>query len=57
MSTLKLALNILAEATTTEISKKEKPNTFEATRKITNAAAMRQELHKKPLKRKQANPL
>ncbi|MCL2135844.1 MAG: Bro-N domain-containing protein [Candidatus Bathyarchaeota archaeon] len=34
MTTLELVLNMLGEATTTEISKKEKPNTFEANREV-----------------------
>jgi 1,6-anhydro-N-acetylmuramate kinase len=34
MSTLELVLNMLAEATTTEISKAAKPETFEENRKI-----------------------
>ena len=34
MSTLELVLNMLAEATTTEISKKEKPNTFEKNKAV-----------------------
>jgi hypothetical protein len=34
MTTLELVLNMLAEATTTELSKKEKPETFEENRKI-----------------------
>ena len=34
MSTLELVLNMLAEATTTEISRKEAPETFEENRKI-----------------------
>jgi hypothetical protein len=34
ITTLELVLNMLAEATTTEISKKEKPETFEENRKI-----------------------
>lgn len=34
MTNLELVLNMLAEATTTEISKERKPNTFEENRKI-----------------------
>jgi hypothetical protein len=34
MTTLELVLNMLAEATTTEISKEEKPNTFEEKREV-----------------------
>ena len=34
MSTLELVLNMLAEATTTEISKEEKPNTFEKNKSV-----------------------
>jgi len=34
MSTLELVLNMLAEATTTEISKEEKPNTFEKNKAV-----------------------
>ena len=34
MSTLELVLNMLAEATTTEISKEQKPKTFEENRKV-----------------------
>lgn len=34
MSTLELVLNMLAEATTTEISKEQTPQTFEENRKI-----------------------
>jgi len=34
MTTLELVLNMLAEATTTEISKEEKPNTFEENREV-----------------------
>jgi hypothetical protein len=34
MSTLELVLNMLAEATTTEISKKQKPETFEQNKRI-----------------------
>ena len=34
MSTLELVLNMLAEATNTEISKKEKPNTFEKNKAV-----------------------
>jgi hypothetical protein len=34
MSTLELVLNMLAEATTTELSKEQKPDTFEANRKV-----------------------
>lgn len=36
MSTLELVLNTLAEATTTEISKKEEPQTFEENMKVAN---------------------
>jgi hypothetical protein len=36
MTNLELVLNMLAEATTTEISKEKKPETFEANRKIAN---------------------
>ena len=34
MSTLELVLNMLAEATTTEISKQKKPETFEENRMV-----------------------
>lgn len=34
MTNLELVLNMLAEATTTEISKEKKPGTFEENRKI-----------------------
>jgi hypothetical protein len=34
MSTLEIVLNMLAEATTTEISKEEKPNTFDENKKV-----------------------
>jgi len=34
MSTLELVLNMLAEATTTEISKEERPNTFEKNKSV-----------------------
>jgi hypothetical protein len=34
MSNLELILNMLAEATTTEISKTEKPKTFDHSKKI-----------------------
>ena len=34
MTTLELVLNMLAETTTTELSKKEKPKTFEENRKV-----------------------
>jgi len=34
MTNLELVLNMLAEATTTEISKEKKPKTFEGNRKI-----------------------
>jgi hypothetical protein len=34
MTNLELVLNMLAEATTTEISKEKKPNTFKANRKV-----------------------
>ena len=34
MSTLELVLNMLAEATTTEISKEQKPKTFEENRAV-----------------------
>ena len=34
MSTLELVLNMLAEATTTEISKEQKPETFEENLKV-----------------------
>lgn len=37
MSTLELVLNMLAEATTTEYSRKEKPQTFEENKKIAKA--------------------
>ncbi|MDD7391670.1 MAG: hypothetical protein SPJ84_00590 [Fusobacterium gastrosuis] len=37
MSTLELVLNMLAESTTTEITKEEKPQTFEENKKITRA--------------------
>ena len=36
MSNLELVLNMLAEATTTEISKEKKPKTFEANKVIAN---------------------
>ena len=36
MSNLELVLNMLAEATTTEISKKKKPETFSQSKKIAN---------------------
>ena len=36
MSTLELVLNMLAEATTTEISKEKKPGTFEENRIVAN---------------------
>jgi citrate synthase len=34
MTTLELVLNMLAEATTTEISKKEQPQTFEENKQV-----------------------
>jgi hypothetical protein len=34
VSTLELVLNMLAEATTTEISKREKPGTLEGSKKV-----------------------
>jgi len=37
MSTLELVLNMLAEATTTEISKEQKPETFEENRQVARA--------------------
>ena len=37
MSTLELVLNMLAEATTTEISKQQKPKTFEENKKVASA--------------------
>lgn len=37
MSTLELVLNMLAEATTTEIAREEKPQTFEENKKIARA--------------------
>ena len=36
MSNLELVLNMLAEATTTEISKEKKPSTFSENKKIAN---------------------
>ena len=36
MSNLELVLNMLAEATTTEISKEKKPKTFSENKKIAN---------------------
>ena len=52
MSNLELVLNMLAEATTTEISKEKKPATFESSRKIakqggTIAGNTRKEIEKK----------
>ena len=37
MSTLELVLNMLAEATTTEISKEQKPETFEENKTVAHA--------------------
>lgn len=52
MTNLELVLNMLAEATTTEISKEKKPKTFEANKKIaqqggTIAGNTRREIEKK----------
>jgi hypothetical protein len=48
---------MLAEATTTEISKKEKPHTFEKIKRLQSVAEALREMLVKKLKRRRANLL
>jgi hypothetical protein len=54
MSNLELVLNMLAEATTTEISKEKNPETFSESKKLRIKAEQLLGIHEKKLKKKQA---
>lgn len=57
MTNLELVINMLAEATTTEISKEQNPETFNDSKRIAKKAEPLQEIHVKKLKKKQAKKL
>ena len=52
MSNLEIVLNMLAEVTTTEISKKEKPNTFEESKNVAKSGGDTARKAKEDIERK-----